>query len=207
MHKIIKQWDRTLSDTRRAQLDCNLARRNFLLDTCKAALGMPFVPGLALLGACTEDPRQLQDKLARLEPWRTFASVQHHLFPDDGNGPGAGHINAAVYLKFVLEAPDTEQDDHDFILDGVDWLNRLAIARHKSVFAGCIATQREALLIEISKGETGERWLAYLLQYIVEALLSDPVYGGNPGGIGWQWLEHQPGFPHPPHTKRYLDLL
>ena len=39
----------------------------------------------------------------------------------------------------------------------------------------------------------GRAWLSLLLYYIFEALLSDPVYGGNPDGIGWQWLEHQPG--------------
>lgn len=207
MHTIIKQWDTALSKSLRKRLDCNLARRAFLLDACKAAASMPFIPGLALLGACSEDPRRLQDRLTRLEPWRTFASVQNHLFPDDGNGPGANHINATAYLKFILAAPDTDKTEHDFILDGVDWLNRLAIARHKSVFTGCLASQRENLLGEISKGDAGERWLSHLMQYIIEALLSDPVYGGNPDGIGWQWLEHQPGFPHPPANKRYMDLL
>jgi gluconate 2-dehydrogenase gamma chain len=48
--------------------------------------------------------------------------------------------------------------------------------------------------------------LSLLLYYIFEALLSDPVYGGNPGGIGWQWLEHQPGFPRPPADKIYGNL-
>lgn len=207
MRRIISLWDATLDDGLRKRLDTSLARRTFLLDACKAAVSMPFIPGLALLSACTEDPRQLQDKLARLEPWRTFFVVQNHLFPEDGDGPGAAQINATAYLQFVLEAPDTDKADRDFILDGADWLNRLAIARHKSVFAGGSATQRESMLVEISDGEAGERWLAFLLQYIVEALLADPVYGGNPNGIGWQWLEHQPGFPHPPVHKRYLDLL
>jgi gluconate 2-dehydrogenase gamma chain len=45
-----------------------------------------------------------------------------------------------------------------------------------------------------------------LLDYIMEALLTDPVYGGNPNSIGWQWLKHQPGFPRPttPLKRRYL---
>ena len=39
--------------------------------------------------------------------------------------------------------------------------------------------------------------------YIFEALLSDPVYGGNPEGIGWRWLGHRPGFPRPNQRNRY----
>jgi gluconate 2-dehydrogenase gamma chain len=52
----------------------------------------------------------------------------------------------------------------------------------------------------------GRAWLSLLLYYIFEALLSDPVYGGNPGEIGWRWLEHQPGFPRPPADKIYGSL-
>ena len=49
-------------------------------------------------------------------------------------------------------------------------------------------------------------WLSLLLTYLLEALLADPVYGGNPGGIGWQWLAHQPGFPTPPADKTWYKL-
>ena len=154
MSRITQQWDAHLDPAVRERLDTALARRRFLLDACKAAASLPFIPGLALLSACSEDPQVLQNKLAKLEPWRTFAMVQAHLFPDDGNGPGATHINATAYLKFVLEAADTDEADRGFILDGVDWLNRLAIARHKGVFAGLITTQREALLIEVSRGDS-----------------------------------------------------
>jgi len=45
-----------------------------------------------------------------------------------------------------------------------------------------------------------------VLGYIFEALLVDPVYGGNPNGIGWKWLEHQPGLPRPTADKRYFLL-
>jgi len=32
------------------------------------------------------------------------------------------------------------------------------------------------------------------------------VYGGNPDGIGWKWLEHQPGYPTPPADKSWYKL-
>jgi len=45
-----------------------------------------------------------------------------------------------------------------------------------------------------------------LLTYLLEALLADPVYAGNPNGIGWKWLQHQPGFPRPTKNKKYFKL-
>ena len=37
-------------------------------------------------------------------------------------------------------------------------------------------------------------------------MLAPPIYGGNPNGIGWQWLKHKPGFPLPEQGKRYYEL-
>ena len=45
-----------------------------------------------------------------------------------------------------------------------------------------------------------------ILTYLLQALLTDPVYGGNPNGVGWKWLHHQPGFPRPPKDETYFKL-
>jgi gluconate 2-dehydrogenase gamma chain len=37
-------------------------------------------------------------------------------------------------------------------------------------------------------------------------MLTPPAYGGNPDGVGWQWLEHQGGFPLPKVGQRYFEL-
>jgi gluconate 2-dehydrogenase gamma chain len=66
--------------------------------------------------------------------------------------------------------------------------------------------QQELVLRDIAESDAGENWLSTLLTYLFEALLTDPVYGGNPGGIGWKWLQHVPGFPRPPLDKRYWLL-
>ena len=66
--------------------------------------------------------------------------------------------------------------------------------------------EKETILRAISKSRAGENWLSNLVGYIFEAMLSPPSYGGNPDGIGWQWLEHQAGFPLPPMGKRYYEL-
>jgi gluconate 2-dehydrogenase gamma chain len=64
-------------------------------------------------------------------------------------------------------------------------------------------SQRDEVLRAIASSTAGDRWLNVIMSYVLEALLSDPVYGGNPQGIGWQWLQHQPGFPRP--TQPYYQ--
>ena len=100
-----------------------------------------------------------------------------------------------------------DAEERDFMLNGVDWLNGVAQQLSGKAFKRLDATQAEQVLQRIASSEAGENWLATLLLYIFEALLSSPVYGGNPDGTGWRWLEHQPGFPQAPEDKTYFALL
>ena len=207
MNKRLQDWDNSLTKDQYRRLDQLLSRRQFLLRTAETLTTLALSPALVSLAACSKQPAVDQQTLIQQEPWRTFAAVQQQLFPADGNGPSAMDLNAALYLKFVLEAQDTDQDDRAFIEKGIEWLNDLAQDMFKQHFVACAAAQQAVLVSEIAKSRAGERWLAFLLTYIFEALLTDPVYGGNPKGIGWQWLQHQPGFPHPPEDKMYTELL
>lgn len=130
--------------------------------------------------------------------WKTLGIVQARLWPSDGNGPGAADINALAYLYQILQAQPIDPEDKTFILEGVGWLEGVAQQQHQQTFSQLTTAQQEALLQFIAQSSAGERWLSRLLSYIFEALLSDPVYGGNPQQIGWRWLNHTPGFPRPP---------
>ena len=44
------------------------------------------------------------------------------------------------------------------------------------------------------------------MYYLLEALLADPVYGGNTDEVGWKWLGYTAGFPRPPIGKRYFEI-
>lgn len=207
MNNLLKQWDQSLGQDRLDRLQTNLERRRFLHDSCKATAGISLLPSMALFSACDQTPQNTQALIIKDEPWATFAATQEILFPADGNGPGAADLNATAYLKFVLETPDMDQDDRKFILQGVDWLNQLSGKQTKEAFKNNNTKQQQALITQIAKSLSGERWLSFLLLYIFEALLTDPIYGANPNGIGWQWLGHKPGFPHPPKEKIYTELL
>lgn len=136
---------------------------------------------------------------------QTLAAVQNHLFPRQEDSPGADDINALAYLQRALEDPVLDEDKQ-FIRNGVGWLDDLSTTTYEKTFLQLNHDDRETQLQNIAKSSAGENWLSTLLLYIFEALLTDPVYGGNPDGTGWAWLEHTPGFPQPPANKTYEKL-
>lgn len=140
------------------------------------------------------------------EPWLTLSSVLDHLFPATDDSPGADDIQALQFLQNMMNAPDADEDEKSFISRGVGWLNDMSVKNHHKSFIALSESEKEKVLRQIEQSNAGERWLSLLLTYLIEALLSDPVYGGNPDGIGWQWLEHQPGFPRPTVDKVYYKL-
>lgn len=138
----------------------------------------------------------------------TLVVVQMILFPDDGDGPSATDINALSYLEWTLTDPDNDADgDGDFIAQGIGWLDSLSEQTQGSQFIKLKAEQQNKVLTQISQSSAGENWMSMLIYYLMEALLFDPVYGGNPNGIGWTWLNHQPGFPAPDEKANYRNFL
>jgi len=109
-------------------------------------------------------------------------------------------------LHQVMTVQPTAADEKEFILKGVGWLNGFAKSERGKPFAQLSFDEKELTLRGISNSRAGENWLTTLLAYLFEAMLAPPSYGGNPNGIGWQWLDHQAGFPLPEIGQRYFEL-
>lgn len=137
---------------------------------------------------------------------QTLAAVQAHLLPSEPGAPGAREINATGYFQSLLREHGLEAAERAFLLRGLDEVGRLAQAKSDRRFAALTVAEREALLRDFEATPDGRRWLTEMLGYLMETLLGDPVYGGNPDGLGWNWLAHNPGFPRPPANKRYFLL-
>ncbi len=140
------------------------------------------------------------------EPWLTLSEVQQHLFPAEKNSPGATDIQALNYLRAMIQTPDFDQEEAELVYNGVKWLNDLSQQQYAKKFKQLDTNSKEKILRQIEGSNAGTRWLSLLLTYLLEALLMDPVYGGNPDGIGWKWLQHQPGFPRPADDNKYFKL-
>lgn len=138
---------------------------------------------------------------------KILAAVQEHLFPKGLDSPGAQDINALPFLQFVIAQVDFDTDSRNFIVNGIQSLEEASMEHFDVRFEELDFARKEHLLRYLAdRTRWGKNWLSLTLYYIFEALLADPVYGCNTNGIGWQWLEHQPGFPRPPPDKIYTRI-
>ncbi|MGB1261781.1 MAG: gluconate 2-dehydrogenase subunit 3 family protein [Cognaticolwellia sp.] len=142
----------------------------------------------------------------KTDPWLTLEAVLNHLLPQSPTGPSAKDIQATQYLYNVVFEQPTDNDEIEFIYKGVGWLNGFSNSQLQKNFIALTLQEKETILRAISQSTAGENWLSNLVSYIFEAMLTPPSYGGNPDGIGWQWLEHQAGFPLPQAGQRYYEL-
>jgi len=194
-------WRETLASMHDELRSGGLDRRNFL-GAIAALLTLATNSPVLAARLDTEDSHTTFSE----DPWLTLSAAQSHLFPSSEDSPGAKEINATGYLQGALDSPVMNPYSRGFILVGVGWLNGIAEQEYGIVFSEFGVDQREKVLRQIENSRAGERWIATLLLYTFEALLSDPVYGGNPDGIGWKWLQHQSGFPRPTANKTYNKL-
>jgi gluconate 2-dehydrogenase gamma chain len=127
-----------------------------------------------------------------IEQWHLIKKVQNILLPKQNGAPGADEFGATNYLINVMGHPSFNVEDSKFILRGAKEL----LEREKHFVSLSIGEQEKALEA-FAQTQFGENWLAYVLFYTLEALLSDPIYGGNIDEIGWKWLGHNTGKPRP----------
>jgi len=199
------QFDSNSKAEERSQTE-GLGRRTFLvrggaaLATAAALAGLPF----ALREELT---RETAFVLFSAKQRQLVSAVQEHIFPKEPDSPGATDIHAVEYLEWAITAPGIDPDTRNIVVNGVGRLQEASRERFGVLFADLSFEQREPLLRYLADDTRwGRAWLSLLLYYVFEALLSDPVYGGNPGEVGWRWLQHQPGFPRPPADKIYGRL-
>jgi gluconate 2-dehydrogenase gamma chain len=178
-------------------------RRDFL----KAGSLAAFSPGVPL--ARTDRVVGLPERSGQTfsqAQWAIIAAVQDHLLPSEPDAPGSREVNATAYLDRTLADPKFDPDVKGLILKGIGWLEEISEEQEGLRFLQLEPARREDLLRKIAGTRAGERWLSNLITYCLEAMLADPLYGGNPGGIGWMWLEHDPGRPRPTPDKIYGRL-
>ncbi len=177
------------------------SRRHFM----KSAAGVAVITSLPLVSRANTSQISLKE-IMQQDPWLTLEATLNQLLPESATGPSAVDIKAMTYLYQVMTVQPIEQDEKDFIIKGVGWLNAYAQSEKSSNFVNLSFNDKEQLLKGISQSTAGQNWLNTLLTYIFQAMLAPPSYGGNPNGIGWQWLAHQPGFPLPKEGQRYFEL-
>lgn len=191
--------------------DKNFITPDWLIKKVSRRSALKSAAGAAIIGAmpfrswsATTDEKY--SRALAIDPWLTLNAVLAHMLPESATGPSASDIQATQYLYNVVVQQPTDNAEIEFIYNGVGWLNGFSKSQVQKKFVLLTFEEKEKILKAISKSRAGENWLSNLVGYIFEAMLSPPSYGGNPNGIGWQWLDHQAGFPLPPEGKRYYEL-
>ena len=175
--------------------------RNFVLLSAGAVLP---------LSSCFRSPKKRiplgrnPDVLNELE-WKTLVAIQDVLFPSEPNAPGAREINAAAFFQWVISDPLLDPEETEFRKNGITWIEETAVENRSKSFVDLDAEAQEKVLRYAEDYSWGESWLATTLLHIFEALLSDPIYGGNTDERGWKWLNYTGGIPRPSAGKIYLD--
>lgn len=128
-----------------------------------------------------------------LTPFKVIEVVQEVLFPKGLQAPSASEFGATNYLLSVSTHTSFWAEDLIFLNDGAN----LLITKIPNFFTMTPKEQDDALRKFVNENKKGESWVSLILYYTIEALLSDPIYGGNKNELGWKWLEHHTGNPRP----------
>ncbi len=159
------------------------SRRNFLKsDFLSSAVFV--MDGCSLFGVTT--------------PMQTLGLMHKDLFPKAGELD----IKTAPYMQIVFHQSRISDKDKTFLKNGVKWLNEEAVKTDKKEYVKLSFDQRQKLLARVTKTQWGDSFVYDVMNYMFEAMLGDPVYGGNNKEAGWKWLDFKGGQPRP--QKAYM---
>ena len=178
-------------------------RRTFL----RGALIAGAFTQIASFTSCSKQLRESNDILTAVQSTILY-DVLNIFFPNDGNGPSIDEINAFGYIMWVLQDTlNRKTSENHYIIEGIDWANETAEEIYFVPFVELDQKQKEALVGKFTELDWGKNWASVLITLICEAVLLDPLYGGNTDEVGWEWLNHTPGFPRPTEELRYERIM
>ncbi|WP_457595631.1 gluconate 2-dehydrogenase subunit 3 family protein [Hydrogenimonas sp.] len=133
----------------------------------------------------------------RERAFEIIGSVQRHFFPKGLSMPDAERFGALEYLKATMAHPTFDPDIRAMLFEGARRLDLLS----EGAFPSASSEEKERLLRRFEADSFGGYWLAQLMNLTLEALLGDPLYGGNREESGWRAFALVPGKPRP--KERY----
>lgn len=184
----------------------NFSRRKFVESLVLTGLAVQ-VPWLQ---SCQAEQPELPENIQPFteSQFRDLRALLYVLFPDDGNGPGARELRADEYVLWVLKDQQADPEEIAFIVDHTQRFSKEVKEKYDSHFQHLSASEQEEVLLQFMDDTSWcTRWSGRLMTLILEALLLDPQYGVNTQEKGWEWLEHNPGYPRPKKENLYPQIL
>lgn len=132
--------------------------------------------------------------------WHTLEAVLDVLFPKTATMPSAKAFNALAYLMNNIHHESFDTDDAKLLIEGAFFFKR----DFPQFFTQKLKAKEQTIHKALSD-HYFERWLSRLIYYALEAMLGDPMYGGNTNEIGWKATLHVSGEPRP--MRKYGQKL
>ncbi|MBK8169020.1 MAG: gluconate 2-dehydrogenase subunit 3 family protein [Sandaracinaceae bacterium] len=161
------------------------------------AVGATALPGCASWLFWRSDTPATQRVTLDSTQMQTVASLQNIMLPAGSEFPSAQDVRALPYLLAALADPLVDSDVVTRIVSGSDQLDALSRASHALAFASLATREQEKQMRAFEQASGGRAFLDAVLTFTLEALLGDPVHGGNPNEVGWRAFAIEPGFPRP----------
>lgn len=118
------------------------------------------------------------------------------IFPKTQNMPSSKEFKALEYLVKNISHQTFDDSDKTFILSGaIDFNNSFPD------FLKSSKKEKKDLIFSVIKNSSyAKSWISKLTYYGLEAMFSDPIYGGNFNQVAWNSINHKIGYPRPKKT-------
>ena len=159
-----------------------MKRRNFI--KFSATLALLFSSNVAIARTISKENLIILDEIFNI------------IFPKTSTMPSAKEFKALNYLVQNISHKTFDNDDKVLITDGTkDFLSAFPefLTLNKK-------EKNELIFSVIKENDYAKSWVSKIAYYGIEALFSDPIYGGNFEQIGWKSINHNIGYPRPIKT-------
>ena len=140
--------------------------------------------------------KNISAKNNTLTNWDIIESTLNHLFPKTSHNNGASNLKLITFFKLITKDKYFDKGDLKLLIKGARRLHRV-----DKNFINLSISKKEIVLRRFERTTLGQNWLSTLMYYGFEAMLCDPIYGGNKNKYGWQDIGHNTGLPQP--RKKY----
>lgn len=176
------------------------SRRKFI----STLIGAGIIVNLPFINSCNyESETNILDK----RQIDILQNVLKFLWPDDNFGPTLESIKAYEFFLWVLSDKNVDPEENQYLINGLNWVDETSVEDHNTHFDKLTGKQKYRLLKNVLNLDWGESWFSKVLTILFEAMFADPIYGSNPEGIVWNWLDHNPGQPRPIENNKYSIVL
>jgi gluconate 2-dehydrogenase gamma chain len=131
-----------------------------------------------------------------------LAAATERILPS-GKTPGAREANAIELIDRELRRP-AFRELRSSMVAGVVALDRVSGRTGGKRFVELAPAEQDQVLAQVQTGsQRGADFVDALVILTLEGFLGDPKYGGNRGGVGWEWAGYSPLHWHDDPTKAH----